>query len=89
MILRRYPSLDLHGETRLSCQFLVEDFIKDHVRLKDRYVVIIHGKGKDILRKEVNSILKKNPYVESFCFDSISGGSTLVILRTDINISWF
>ncbi len=81
MMLKSYPSIDVHGETRDTVIYLINQFLKDNVIMNKRNVVIIHGKGEGILRKAVHEILKKSPLVEEFHLDGMNLGATEVILK--------
>ena len=81
MILKRDPFLDLHGETRDTIEYLVKDFIQDYLKLKNKHIVIIHGKGQGVLKKKVHEILKKDINVETFHLNGMNLGATEVILK--------
>lgn len=74
------PVIDLHGETRDSAAFLINDFINDNIKLNHKQIVIIHGKGINILRDFVHEYLKKDKRVDSFYLD-FNIGQTIVILK--------
>lgn len=75
------PILDLHGEVYEVSKVLTKIFIEDNVKLKNKKLVIIHGKGKGIVRDAVNSELKKNKYVLNFYTDNFNDGMTIVNLK--------
>ncbi len=75
------PALDLHGETTDSLTFLVNDFIMDNKTLKNYRVLIVHGVGKGILRKELSNVLKKNKLVEDFHINGFNQGCTVVYIK--------
>ena len=77
------PSLDLHGYDRDSARVALNDFIKDNIKMKNKKIVIIHGVGEGIIKKEVHNTLKHNKNVEDYaiCYNNI--GSTLVRLKFD------
>lgn len=81
MILKRDPSLDVHGETRDTVGYLVKTFIQDNLKLRNKHIVIIHGKGQGILKEKVHEILKKDPNVEAYHLDGMNLGATEVILK--------
>ena len=81
MVLNNYPKLDVHGETTDTVVFQVNDFINDHYKMKNKHIVIIHGKGTGLLRKKVHEILKENKLVEHYELDINNLGQTLVILN--------
>ena len=41
-----YPSIDLHGEDKVSATLRTKEFINDSVFLNRTKIIIIHGKGK-------------------------------------------
>lgn len=74
------PCLDLHGETRDSMIFLVNDFINDNIKLKKKQIVVIHGKGSYILRNHLHEYLKKDKRVNDYYLD-INTGQTIINLK--------
>lgn len=82
-MLRLYkncPTLDLHGETGDIAKILVKDFIYDNYRLKSRYIIIIHGIGKGIVKKRIYEELKIDKYVKNYKQDNFNPGATIVEL---------
>ena len=75
---KNLPSLDLHGETRETARVLINDFIKENIKLKNDKFVIIHGIGTGVLKKETQNILKNNKKVIEFGIDFMNEGSTIV-----------
>lgn len=73
-----YPKIDLHGLDRETARVMVNDFIKENIKLKNEIVVIIHGIGSGILRKTVNDTLRKNRNVSEFKTFYNNPGSTVV-----------
>ncbi len=80
IFLERYPKLDLHGYDRDSARVATNDFIEEHIILKDEYVLIIHGKGTGIVKQEVHDTLKQNKHVLEFKTDNFNDGCTVVKL---------
>lgn len=78
----RYPQLDIHGETSLTCIAVINSFIKDNVKLKKKHIIIIHGKGSGILKKATHEYLRKNKYVQKYYIDGMNDGQTIVELLT-------
>ena len=74
------PTIDLHCEDRVNAIIKVDEFIKDNLLLKKYKIVIIHGKGSGILRKEVHDYLKKDRRVDNYYLD-INIGQTIVELK--------
>ena len=76
-----YPSIDLHGEYTVTAYTLVHNFISDNIKLKNEFIIIIHGKGTGRLKEEVHRILKCDKRVDSFRQDGFNLGQTIVKLK--------
>jgi len=74
------PILDLHGETSDISRIYLKDFILENYNLKIKYFVVIHGIGKDVIRKTVYDELKKNSLVSEYKLDMFNPGATIVKL---------
>ncbi len=72
------PTLDLHGYDRMTATVLIDDFIKDHIKMKDEFLVIVHGIGDGILRKTTHLVLSNNPKIKEYKLCSFNVGCTLV-----------
>jgi DNA mismatch repair protein MutS2 len=75
------PKIDLHGLDRDTARVYVNDFVKDNITLKNEIIVIIHGIGNGILRKEVHETLKKNKNVIDYKTLYNNIGSTIVKIK--------
>ena len=75
------PILDLHGETFQVAKVLTKVFIDDALKLKDKKLVIIHGKGKGIIKQAVYEELKANRNVKDYKTDIFNNGMTIVNLK--------
>lgn len=76
--------LDLHTFHPKEVPDLLDDYFTECVRLGILSVRVIHGKGTGILKKRVQSILKKHPLVAGFAdapMEAGSWGATVVYLR--------
>ena len=82
MITSNTPTIDLHGEPRDIARVLINDFILDNYKLHKKEVIIIHGKGKNILLKETKETLKNNKYVLEYKQDNFNPGETIVKLKS-------
>ena len=81
MVLNKYPKIDVHGETTETVVFVVQDFIKDNYKIKNKYIVVIHGKGSGALKRKVHEILKQDKLVANFELDAMNIGQTLIELK--------
>ena len=80
IFLNRYPSIDLHGFDRDSARVAVNDFIEENIFLKNEMIVIIHGIGTGIVKKEVHETLRTNKKVLEYKTDNFNSGCTVVKL---------
>ncbi len=84
-----YPidgTLDLHQFTAEETKEVVEEYIRVCLEKKIYAIRIVHGKGKGVKRRIVESFLKEHPDVERFYQESGSGGSwgaTVVNLKSN------
>lgn len=81
MVTPKTPKIDLHGEVASMVYTLVNEFIKDNVKLGNKEIIIIHGKSTNILTKEVHNVLKDNKLVDGFHLDNWNIGQTIVYLK--------
>ncbi len=81
MFSSKSPTLNLHGETRDTSVFLIQDFIQDNIKLGIEYVGIIHCRSSDILKNKVHEVLKSNKYVDSYKVDIFNPGVTIIKLK--------
>jgi DNA mismatch repair protein MutS2 len=81
IFISKYPSLDLHGYDRDSARAYTNQFILEHYLLKHKDLVIIHGIGSGIIKKEVHNTLKNNKYVLSYKLHTFNLGCTIVKLK--------
>ena len=72
------PSLDLHGFDRETARVAINDFINDNIKLKNKFIVIIHGIGSVILKDTTHLTLKKNKNVLEFKICMFNIGCTIV-----------
>jgi len=60
---------------------LVNEFINDNIKLKNKKIVLIHGKGTGILKKVIHEYLKNDKRVLEYKIDNLNDGITIVTLR--------
>ena len=81
MITSKTPKLDLHGEIVAMVEVLVNEFINDNKKLKNEYIIIIHGKSTNILTNEVSKVLSRNKNVLEYHRNNWNLGETIVKLK--------
>ena len=81
MFISHLPKLDLHGYDRDSARVEINNFINENIKLKNDRIVIIHGIGTGILKKETKNVLEKNKNVIEYGIDFMNEGSTIVRLK--------
>lgn len=77
--------LDLHTFRPAEVKDLLDDYIDACLEKKIHTLRIIHGKGQGVLKKRVQSLLKKDSRVRRFSDAGMTGGgwgATLVELHT-------
>ena len=84
IFLKDLPNIDLHGYDIESARVATEDFINENICLKNDKILIIHGKGKGLVRKSVHETLSKRKEVIKYYTDNLNNGCTIVHLRVDI-----
>ena len=80
--------LDLHTFQPRDIPGLLDDYFAACIEKQIYSVRIVHGKGKGILKKRVQELLKKNPMVLSFKdapYDAGGWGATLVELKQKVS----
>lgn len=80
-MLDNLPTLDLHGEYTESAIILTDEFINDNIILKNEKIIVVHGLGEDILRKNIHLFLSHNKKVKEFKRDFFNPGATIITLN--------
>lgn len=83
LFLDRFPALDLHGYDRQTARVAIDDFVRDHVKMKNEICLIIHGIGSGILKQVTQETLKKNKHVVQYQIHYFNQGCTIVQLKVD------
>lgn len=78
-----FPYIDIHGYDREYAVIKVKEFINDCYKLGKYNLIIIHGKGKFILKNEVNNYLKNENLVIEFKIHNFNDGITIVKLKNN------
>ncbi len=75
------PTLDLHGEIGPIARVRINDFILENYKLKNKYLVIIHGKGTGLVKDVTYKTLKLNKLVNEYKLYYFNDGCTIVKLE--------
>lgn len=75
------PQLDVHGFTEDTVMTVVNDFINDNYKLRNRKIMVIHGKGEGILKRKIHQSLKSNKYVLKYYLYNMNIGCTIIELK--------
>ena len=75
------PTIDLHGINRDMVKYIVDDFIKDNIKLNNKKIIVIHGIGEGILKDELHLLLRKDKRVKKYYLDSFNIGETIIELN--------
>lgn len=81
IFLNRYPKIDLHGFDRDMARVAVNDFVLENIILKNEIIIIIHGIGTGIVKKEVQETLRTNKNVLEYKIDNFNPGCTIARLK--------
>lgn len=77
LFIDNLPTLDLHGFDRDTARVTINDFINDNKKLKNNFIVIIHGIGSGILKSVTQDTLKKNKYIIEYKIYPFNIGCTI------------
>lgn len=83
IFLKNLPTIDLHGYDREMARVATNDFIKDNIKMKNEIIVIVHGKGRGIVKETVHKTLNKNKKVIAFKTDYFNDGCTIIQINTN------
>ncbi len=75
------PKIDLHSLDRDTARVYINDFINDNKKMKNEFIVIIHGNGSGILRETTSNVLNKNKNVIEFKTFYNNTGCTVVRIK--------
>ena len=81
IFLKKLPFIDLHGYDIETARVATNDFINDNIILKNKKILIIHGKGKGLVKSSVYETLSKRKEVEKYYTDGLNDGCTIVHLN--------
>lgn len=75
------PTIDLHGFDRDYASIKINEFIKDNKKIGNSIIVIIHGVGSGILRKQTEIVLKRSKDVIGYKLFYRNIGATIVKIK--------
>lgn len=75
------PSIDVHGYNRDMIRCILNEFINDNIKLHNKKIIIIHGKGNGILKDEIHFLLKNDKRVSRYYLDGFNIGETIIELK--------
>lgn len=81
--LNKYPSIDVHGETCDTIYTVIKSFVTDNIKLRNEIIIIVHGKGTGILKKEIHYYLSRMKEIKNYYLDYWNQGVTVVELKLD------
>lgn len=79
--LNLLPTIDVHGYNRDMIRCVLNEFIRDNMKLKNKKIIIIHGKGNGILKEEIHNLLKCDKRVSRYYLDGFNIGETIIELK--------
>ena len=75
------PTIDLHGFDRDYAAIKINEFIRDNKKMGNSIIVVVHGIGSGILKKQTDLALKKNKDVIDYKLFYRNVGSTIVKIK--------
>lgn len=75
------PHLDVHGYTEDTVMTVVNEFINDNYKLKNKKIVVVHGKGAGILKNKIHRCLRRNKLVKNYYLYISNIGCTIIELN--------
>lgn len=75
------PTIDLHGYNRDMVKYIIDDFINDNIKLGNKKIIVVHGKGEGIIKDELHFLLKKDKRVNRYYLDMFNIGETIIELK--------
>lgn len=79
--LYNVPELDLHGYDSLGGVAMLKNFIDNNIRIDNKKIIVVHGKGTGILKKAVHDYLKTDRRVLEYKTNNYNDGETIIILK--------
>lgn len=83
IFLKNLPSVDLHGFDTESARVATNDFVDENLILKNKKILIVHGKGTGLVKRSVHETLSHRKEVTKFHTDGLNDGCTIAYLNVD------
>ena len=83
IFLKNLPFIDLHGYDRETARVAINLFVDENVFLRNKKIVIVHGKGTGVIKGLTHEILSKRKDVIKYYTDNNNDGCTVVYLVVD------
>lgn len=77
IFINNLPTLDLHGFDRQTAKVAIDDFINDNIKMKNSFIVIVHGIGSGILKDTTQKTLAINKKVIEYKIYPFNVGCTI------------
>ena len=79
--LYNLPHLDLHGYDRTGAMAMVKMFIDENLKIDNKRIIVVHGKGSGILKSSVHEYLKSDKRVLDYKTNNYNDGETIINLK--------
>jgi DNA mismatch repair protein MutS2 len=79
--LYNLPHLDLHGYDRTGACAMVKIFIDENLKIDNKQLIIVHGKGSGILKTSIHEYLKSDKRVKDYKTNNYNDGETIITLK--------
>ena len=73
--------LDLHGYDSTGAVAMTKLFIEENLKINEKKIIIVHGKGTGILKSATHEYLKSDRRVLEFKTNNYNDGETIIILK--------
>ena len=79
--LYNMPHLDLHGYDSSGAVAMTKMFIDENIKINEKVIVIVHGKGMGILKNAIHEYLKTDKRVIEYKTNNYNDGETIITLK--------
>lgn len=79
--LYNVPHLDIHGYDRFGAIAMIKNFIDNNIRIDNKKIIVVHGKGSGVLKKATHDYLKSDKRVLQFKTNNYNDGETIILLK--------